>query len=206
MKPGFKVLDSNMPLIAPPDLWQRSMAPAFKDQAPRGTTHAVADLGLVGPDGPPWGRTLKHGPPLGQNRWRGHRFARHQERFHPYEDLGWTGDTQLRAMDEEGIDVAVLSPSRGLCALTVPALAPRLAAALARAYNNWLDDFCAPDRQRLVGAGMISPFDVNDAVTKSRRCVHELGFRGVFLRPNLVNGRNWHDPYYEPLWSTLEQQ
>lgn len=22
--------------------------------------------------------------------------------------------------------------------------------------------------------------------------------------PNPVNGRNWHDPYYEPLWSELE--
>ena len=98
----------------------------------------------------------------------------------------------------------MIYPSRGLFALTVPDLDPRLAAAIARAYNNWLYDFCAPDRQRLVGAGMISPFDVNDAVTESRRCVHELGFRGVFLRPNIVNGRNWHDLYYEPLWSTLE--
>jgi len=107
-------------------------------------------------------------------------------------------------MDEEGIDVAVISPSWGLFALAVPDLDPRLAAAMARAYNNWLYDFCAPDRQRWLGAGMILPFDVNDAVTESRRWVHELGFRGVFLRPNLVHGRNWHDPYYEPLWSTLE--
>ena len=44
----------------------------------------------------------------------------------------------------------------------------------------------------------------DDAVTEARRCVHELGFRGVFLRPNLIKGRNGHDPYYEPLWSTLE--
>ena len=204
MKQGFKVMDSDMHIIEPPDLWQRYIEPEFKDQAPRGTTKSVADLGMVGPDGTPWGRNPKNVQNLGQDRRRGHSFARNQERFKPYEDMGWTGDTQLRAMDEEGIDVAVIYPSRGLFALTVPDLDPRLAAAIARAYNNWLYDFCAPDRQRLVGAGMISPFDVNDAVTESRRCVHELGFRGVFLRPNIVNGRNWHDPYYEPLWSTLE--
>jgi predicted TIM-barrel fold metal-dependent hydrolase len=45
---------------------------------------------------------------------------------------------------------------------------------------------------------------IEDAVIESQRCVKELGFRGVFLRPNLVNGRTWHDPYYEPLWATLE--
>jgi predicted TIM-barrel fold metal-dependent hydrolase len=195
MKQGFKVMDSDMHIIEPPDLWQRYIAPEFKDQAPRGTTNSVADLGMIGPGGTPWGRNPKNVQHLGQDRRRGRNFARNQERFKPYEDLGWTGDTQLRAMDEEGIDVAVIYPSRGLFALTVPDLDPRLAAAMARAYNTWLYDFCAPDRQRLIGAGMISPFDVNDAVTESHRCVHELGFRGVFLRPNLVNGRNWHDPY-----------
>jgi predicted TIM-barrel fold metal-dependent hydrolase len=81
---------------------------------------------------------------------------------------------------------------------------PKFAAAVARAYNNWLYDFCAVNPQRLIGAGMISPFDVDEAVMEARRSVKELGFKGIFLRPNPVNGRNWHDAYYEPLWSELE--
>ena len=52
---------------------------------------------------------------------------------------------------------------------------------------------------------MISPFDIEDAVSETHRCIKELGFKGVFLRPNEVNGRNWYDPYYDPLWSTLEE-
>ncbi len=44
MKQGFKVMDSDMHIIEPPDLWQRYIEPEFKDQAPRGTTHSVADL------------------------------------------------------------------------------------------------------------------------------------------------------------------
>src|SRR3989441_5421446 len=52
---------------------------------------------------------------------------------------------------------------------------------------------------------MISPFDVEDAVSETRLSVQELGFRGVLLRPNIVHNRTWHDPYYEPLWSTLEE-
>src|SRR5712692_7818909 len=200
---GFKVLDSDMHIIEPPDLWQRYIDPEFKDKAPRGLTDTVGDLRMIGPDGKPWGRDTV--AVRDQQRGRGQSFAQSQIRFKPYEERGWTGEVQLGAMDEEGIDVAVIYPSRGLFALTVPDLAPRLAAAIARAYNNWLYDFCAPDRQRLTGAGMISPFDIEDAVTESQRCVKELGFRGVFLRPNLVNGRTWHDPYYEPLWTTLEE-
>ncbi len=82
---------------------------------------------------------------------------------------------------------------------------PNFAAALARAYNNWLYDFCEKDPNRLLGAGMLSPFDIDDAVKEAKRCVKELGFRAVFLRSNIMNERNWFDAYYEPLWSTLEE-
>ena len=70
-------------------------------------------------------------------------------------------------MDIEGIDVAVVYPSRGLFALTVQNMEPRLAAAMARAYNDWLHEFCQENPERLLGAGMISPFDVNDAVAEA---------------------------------------
>jgi predicted TIM-barrel fold metal-dependent hydrolase len=108
-------------------------------------------------------------------------------------------------MDVEGLDVAVLFPSRGLSVLTPPELNPRLAAAVARAYNDWLHEFCQTNSTRLLGAGMISVYDVNDAVAETRRAVQELGFKSVFLRSNIVNGKNWHDPYYEPLWDLLEE-
>jgi len=107
-------------------------------------------------------------------------------------------------MDVEGIDVAVLFPSRGLGVLTYSDMDPRFAAAIARAYNDWMFDFCRTDTTRLLGAGMISVFDIRDAVEETRRVVQELKFRAVFLRSNIVNGKTWHDPYYEPLWDTLE--
>ena len=112
---------------------------------------------------------------------------------------------QLEAMDIEGIDVAVLYPTRGLQVLAEPNMEPEFAAALASAYNNWLYDFCEKDPNRLLGAGMISPFDIDEAVVETKRCVKELGFRAIFMRSNITNGRNWHDDYYEPLWSLLEE-
>jgi uncharacterized protein len=199
---NFKVLDSDIHIIEPPDLWPRYIDPAFRDRAPLGVTEFAADLRLAY-NGQPWGRVTFDAE--ANRRRQGHDFARNQERWRPFEERGWTSKVQLEAMDMEGIDVAVIYPSRGLFALTIPDMDPRLAAAMARAYNNWLHEFCQENPDRLIGAGMISPFDVQDAVAETRRCVKELGFRGVFLRPNEVMGRNWHDPYYEPLWTALEE-
>ena len=41
--------------------------------------------------------------------------------------------------------------------------------------------------------------------SETRRVAEEYGFRSVFLRSNIVNGKNWYDPYYEPLWNLLEE-
>jgi predicted TIM-barrel fold metal-dependent hydrolase len=106
-------------------------------------------------------------------------------------------------MDIEGIDVAVLYPTRGLRALVIEDIDAPFAAALARAYNDWLYDFCKQDSKRLIGAAMISVYDMNDAVSEARRCA-ELGFRAVFLRAVPLVDHQWQDDYYEPLWSALE--
>src|SRR5882672_10461251 len=52
---------------------------------------------------------------------------------------------------------------------------------------------------------MISVYDIDDAVSETRRVAEEYNFRSVFLRSNIVNGKNWYDPYYEPLWNLLEE-
>jgi uncharacterized protein len=199
-KNGFLVFDSDMHLMEPPDLWERYIAPEFRALAPRGhTSENVRDLGISFPDGEPGGRRTAGTP------FRGRNYERNQALYRDHSQRGWTPDVQLEAMDVEGIDVAVLFPSRGLSVLTCPDRDPRFAAALARAYNDWLYDFCQADTTRLLGAGMLSVYDVADAVQETRRVVEELGFRAVFLRSNIVNGKAWHDPYYEPLWDTLEQ-
>jgi predicted TIM-barrel fold metal-dependent hydrolase len=202
-KNGFKVLDSDMHILEPPDLWQRFIDSKFKDYAPRGTTDHVRDLRLVGPDGRAWGRPVD--PPPETIPPPGHIFHRNQKLFRPHMERGWSSRVQLDAMDEEGIDLAVLYPSRGLNVLSVPAMDPEFAAALARAYNNWLYEFCQIDTNKLIGAGMVSVFDIESAISEAERCVQRLGFRAIFLRANVVNGHNWQEPYYDPLWSALEE-
>lgn len=199
-KNGFKVFDSDMHIMEPPDLWERYIAPEFRSSAPRGrTSENVRDLGLIFPNAPANAQRTAGTPHQGRN------FNKNQDLYRDHAQRGWSPEVQLEAMDTEGIDVAVLFPTRGLGVLTYPDQEPRFAAALARAYNDWLHDFCKANPNRLFGAGMISVYDINDAVDESHRVVEEFGFRSVFLRSNIVNGRSWHEPYYEPLWNTLEE-
>jgi uncharacterized protein len=199
---GLKVLDSDMHCMEPADLWERYIDGPYKPFAPRGLQEYIADLRIVID-----GKTMPRHSSLRPRSSGGSDdpFQQRRERFREAAERGWDGRTQLDAMDTEGIDVAVVYPSRGLFAQAVDDLDPAFAAAIARAYNNWLHDYCKPDPDRLLGAGMISPHDVRDAVEEARRAVEQLGFRAVFVRPNSVKGRNWHDPYFEPLWTELER-
>jgi len=200
-KNGFRVFDSDMHIMEPPDLWPQYIAPEFRDIAPRGVTSVnVRDLRTYFPTDPPVTR-----PPGSSSLHQGRNFERNQALYKDHSERGWGPDCQLEAMDREGIDVAVLFPTRGLSILTRPNMEPRFAAAIARAYNDWLHEFCQADPSRLLGAGMISVHDIEDAVDETERVVRDYGFRSVFLRSNIVNGHNWYDPYYEPLWETLER-
>jgi predicted TIM-barrel fold metal-dependent hydrolase len=207
MHDRYQVIDSDLHIVEPLDLWQRYIDPAFRDQAPVGRNFGGRFDTLELPGGRPilcssehWFKPLrKHMEPIDYR----YQFAIKRN---------WDGVSQLQAMDQEGIDISVLFPTRGLYALAVDLkekcdwgyTAP-LAAAIARAYNDWLYDFCAPDRKRLLGAAMVAPHDVSAAAAEVKRAVSELGFRAVFLLPGMINGRPWHDRYYDPLWAECER-
>ena len=200
-KNGFKVMDSDMHIIEPADLWERYMETEFKGRV-QGLTRFERDLG-VALDGENLASPSNINPLTVQGAAR-----ERQEQNPKYADgdsSGWNAASQLRAMDQEGIDRAVLYPSRALFTLAYDGMEPRLAAAIGRAYNDWMYDFCQEAPHRLYGAGHIAPHDVDVAVTETRRCVEDLGFKTIFLRPNIVNQHSWHDPYYDPLWQACER-
>ena len=111
---------------------------------------------------------------------------------------------RLLDLDVEGIATAVLYPTYGLMIQGVVEREP--AVALCRAVNDWLASYCAHDPARLVGAGTLPMCHPDDALAEAQRCVGELGFRGVWRRPERMPGTPaLHDPGYERLWSFLEE-
>jgi len=199
-KNGYKIFDSDMHIMEPADLWQRYIDTKYGDIAPKGrTSDNVRDLGISWPAGQTAASRITHGTPH-----KGHNYDRNQGTYADHSARGWAPEVQLEAMDAEGLDIAVLYPSRGLSVLTQPDMDPGFADAIARGYNDWLSDFCKPDPVRLLGAGMLSPYDVDLAIAEARR-VSKMDFRAVFMRSNMVTAKPWHDPSFDPLWSVLEE-
>jgi uncharacterized protein len=206
----FNVADSDMHVLEPADLWQRYIDPAWKHAAPVGLTEMRRDMRVKVKSHV----MLRIGPVRPMAAGAGAAWSSEQDAvFADAEKRGWDGPSQLAAMDKEGLDIAVLFPSRGLFVLGldsrqvagVDGLEGDFAAAIARAYNDWLFDFCQTEPKRMLGAGMVAPHDVDLAVAETRRCVEKLGFKAIFLAPGCVNRRPWHDPVYDPLWAECER-
>ena len=198
---GLKIFDCDLHVCEPIDLWQRYIDPRFKDQALRGapTIGAFSNMELV---------VEGLSTDIEQFNDVAMRAAERHGRMAMYEDYearGWDAKVQLEAMDHEGIDMAVLFPSRGLGANGKHYDDEALGNAIVRAYNDWLGEFCETDKQRLYGAAMVLPQNVPDTIAEIRRTVLDYGFRGIYIRPNPVCQRNWHDRIYDPLWETCEE-
>ena len=111
--------------------------------------------------------------------------------------------SQLRAMDMEGIDVAMLF--RTLPLYTDDAHEPEYAMDLCRAWNDWITDFCKQDSNRMKGAGLVPLHDAELAVAEISRTVTELGHVGVCVTPEPVIGRQLPEPYFDPVWAEAER-
>jgi NAD(P)-dependent dehydrogenase (short-subunit alcohol dehydrogenase family) len=121
-KNGFKVLGSDMHIVEPADLWERYIDPAYKAQAPRGLRRHPRDLAVqvAGHTFPPANRSYTHAlTPI---------MPQQQDVYAAAEARHWDSTSQVIAMDAEGIDLAVLFPSRGLFTLGTNDLEPGLAA------------------------------------------------------------------------------
>jgi uncharacterized protein len=197
VKDGYRVFDSDMHVLEPADLWERYIDPAFRHRAPRGTRRTPMDVGVTvdGAD------AFTLSGQIARVSFQGGlaRFADDIAR-------GFDAGAQLAAMDREGIDVTVLYPSRGLFVHSIDDLDPAFSEAIARAYNNWLADFCRDgDGRRMYGAAMLPIHDVEASIREARRAVRELGFKAVFLRPNPPRrGVYWHHAEFDPLWAEIQ--
>ena len=202
---GFKVFDSDLHVQEPWDLWLRYIEPAYRDRAPVGSTEYWMDISLVH-DGELISKGRMDAKDDGKQVAQQAALRGRTELYEDFDRRGWGPDCQIEAMDAEGVDIAVLFPSRGLYAHAKEYDDNALAAAISRAYNNWLAEFCAYAPERMYGAAMVPVQDVAAAVAEARRAKEELGFKAVFIRPNPVRGRNWHELVYDPLWAECEKQ
>jgi predicted TIM-barrel fold metal-dependent hydrolase len=201
MSRAYNVIDSDGHILEPLSLWADYMDPALRDRAPRlqrdshgrerlligekmlGGERGMAALGAVG-------------------RRDGTVVVDDARQYADGRKGGFDPHARIPDMDLDGIDAAYLYPSIGLFAGSVED--PQLSAAICRAYNRWLAEYCAPYPDRLFGIAMLPMQHVDMAIEEMRFARQELGMPGVFLRPNPYNNKMVHDPSYDRFWSAVE--
>src|SRR4051794_10343257 len=215
---GFLILDSDLHMMEPDDLWARWLDEPYRQNPPRffgggreqlkkaeddkGNVDSIMGMEVQGLQIP--AHNMQQGATVSSRELRRRSRARHPH-FQLARARGFDAVSTLTAMDIEGIDVAVMYGTRGRQILCHDDLKPDYAAALARAYNDWAADYCKTDPQRLKFAAQLAMHDVASAVEEARRAVKELGAVAVIGTPNPVNGQHLHDDACEPLWGELER-
>lgn len=181
------VIDSDGHVIEPAGMWQEYLEEKHRARAPRPATDENGRFGYVAGD--TW--MMQVAASLA---------VRNPESGDYVTPPAGGADPKLRLqdMDTEGIDIAVLYPT---LAFFFPELRdPELHAALCRAYNDWLADYCRAAPERLIGVALLPLEDVAASIRELERCTERLGFRGAFMRPNPYAGRPIQSPAYDPFW------
>src|SRR5918994_5311318 len=191
------VFDADGHVVEPPRVWDELLPARYRDYAPR-VLQSEGHYRFACGDRVGFrieGRSEAVGAP-GQTPKRSHT---------PVAARGGSDPApRLTDMAVDHIDAAALYPTYGLMIQGVTEREP--ASALCRAVNDWLAEYCAYAPDRLIGIGTLPMTDAVDALAEARRCVEELGFRGVWRRPEHFDPLpRLQDESYEPLWSYLEE-
>lgn len=110
-------------------------------------------------------------------------------------------DERLKDMDESGVDVQAISPSPGQYFYFTP---PELGRDLCKIINNEIADAAAKHPHRIVGIGTVPLQATELAIEELRRCVNELGLRGIEINTN-VNGRELSAPEFRSFFAAAEE-
>jgi len=184
----YSIIDSDLHVVEPNNMWNQYLDPTFRQYAPSPDLK-VADWEIL--------HKLSgiHKEEVRQFYWKNL----------PAALLGgFDAELLIQALNRMGVDMGFLYPTFGLWLFAVDTMTPQLAGAFVRAYNNWLHDLCDYNPEVLKGVGAINQHAPEEMVTELHR-IATFGWKAIFIRPNPIKGRLLSDPAYEPLWTECER-
>jgi predicted TIM-barrel fold metal-dependent hydrolase len=192
-----RVIDADGHVFEPDTLWREYVDPEFRDLLPgvlvAATIREDVDPELAAAERAAQQAAAKDGR-VGTDDWD------ESSRSKIFTSGGSDPVRRLIDMDDEGIDAAVLYPTRML--MWTEDL--DVYSAACRGYNDWLHDYCAADPQRLHGVAVVPLQDIDAAIAETRRAVNALGCKAVMIRPcPYIGMRKLYDAVYDPFWEAV---
>ena len=199
MARNYRIIDADGHVLEPMDRWREYIDPAYAEAAPTlfideknrqqlkigGVEYRLSEgVGVVGSSD---ARTT----------------GQHSEAYEDGRPGGFDPHARLKDMDIDEIDAAFLYPSIGLGFGGIED-AP-LAAAVCRAYNRWLADYCRADPERLFGVALLPMHTPELAVRELEFARKQLGFRAALVHPSpAMDGRLPHHADNDRLWAVAQ--
>jgi hypothetical protein len=177
------MIDCDAHILEPATLWEEYLEERYRDRAIRITEAGGKERLIIG------NQVVLEGAVAGLGGAEADKTALFSGRLsyrRDNPDDSFDGHARLRRMDEWGITKAIIFPT--ICILPFPTDDLDLANAYCRAYNNWVYDFCQADRKRLFPVAVVNWRDVEEATREFERCIQR-GFRGLFVPPEMIDGR-----------------
>src|SRR5262245_10849263 len=189
------MLSSDSHVFEPPDLWTSRVPARHRDGAPHVEAADDAD----------WWHFLDTrmcsfaaGTKAGL-RFKGQDALHVEYHFSDVREGAYTPAVFVEDNAADGVWGSVLFPSIGV--LLYQEHDPEALAAFARAYNEWVGEFCAAAPDRLKGMAIL---DAEDGAGAARELehAHALGLSGAVVTVAPLPGHGYEQPMYEPLWET----
>ncbi|MCH8086980.1 MAG: amidohydrolase [Chloroflexi bacterium] len=200
---SYNIVSGDSHVTDPADLWTEGLPKEFRARAPRIVKDPPGETGdmWVCEDLPHVTASMAFF--AGASRDSYDEFESHIKEV-SYRDGrpgGYDPAARLEDMKLDGTEAEVMYPSY---ALTLYRLtdAP-LQRACFSVYNDWLAQFCSYDPRHLVGLGLVSIYDVEEAVAEVKRCA-SMGLKGVVINSWPSEGHTYENPMYDPLWATAQ--
>jgi predicted TIM-barrel fold metal-dependent hydrolase len=194
----YNVISADSHVVEPPDVFEARVPASLKDRVPKlGIVDGGAAWLVEGVEPAPLVPTFATGTgwrqPSGPVTWETVLPGLHEPA------------ARIVAQDSDSVDAEILYPTSGLWDAIKLSDDAEMKLACARAYNDWLAEFCAHDPNRLFGVAKIPTTSVADAVTELERAVKELGLKGALLDAFPSGAATGSNPEDEPFWELANE-
>jgi len=197
----FRIVSADAHVLEPPHIWETWLSKEHQAKAPVLAKDADGGDGwlFAGSSEPdPIGLVTTPGLPWDQFRWTGVTYE--QARAGCYD-----GAARLADLDLDGVDAEILFPPQRTIGHFLGDDDDDFVRAGIDAYNRFLwEEFCAPDRDRLVGMAQIGSTGVDDAVDTLRKA-KATGFHGVVIS-NWPSGDDSISDADDPFWAAAADE
>lgn len=187
------MISADSHIVEPPNCYIDFIDPKYRDIAPRvergdGRDHYVVE-------------GMKHSVPLAFIDGAGMKPSERQKivptkTFADVRPGAYNGAARAADMDRDGIQAEIIYASLGMVLFTHPD--PDYRNACMKAYNRWLEGFCADLPGRLFGLAQTPVASVDSAIEDFRRA-KEQGFVGMMMAGD-PGHEDYDHPDYDALW------